>query len=131
MWSWSRGDAPFEGAKYLTNNYSQIYMGGIEVYKVRATFRDFKRRGYFAQDTANGDCVVTSDAAVMAFQLHGKGDRVNYDGTMTEFHTYLDGYFGRPLIPADAYLLRRLNKREKGELEREIAKAEAELKLKG
>lgn len=102
-------------------------MDSVDVYKVRTTFRDLKRRGYFAADNSNGEIMITSDAECMASHLRGKRDRINYEGNLHEFHTYLDRYFGRPLVPHDAFLLRRLFKREISELEIGIEKAEAEL----
>ena len=54
-------------------------------------------------------------------------DRVRYDGDRREFQSYIDGYFGRPLFPAEAYLMRRLDKGKIEELETAFDKAEAEL----
>jgi hypothetical protein len=102
-------------------------MNPVEVYKVRAAFRDFNQRGYYAEDTNNGNWIWASDVVDMARFLCDKRDRVSYDGTQTQVNFYADGYFGRPLIPADAFLLRRLFKKERSELEAEIDKAEAKL----
>ena len=100
-------------------------MESIDVYKVMTSFRDLKWKGFFAEDHDSGLVVLTSDANYMTSHLWEERDRINYYGHRGEYHSYLDGYFGRPLVPADAYLLRRLYKRERDELEKEIDKIES------
>lgn len=45
-----------------------------------------------------------------------KSDEINYVPSQTAMITYLDGYFGRPLIPSNIYVLSSLSRKERKEL---------------
>ena len=97
-------------------------MGDVFVYKIYSTFRNPRKEGFFMEDEKSGDFCVTDDIDFFVRVFRNYRNRLDYSGDRREFCTYSDGDFGRPLIPLNLYLLRRFNKKEIEDLEREIDK---------
>jgi len=99
-------------------------MNQIFVYKIYSTFRKPGMKGFFVEEEKS-NCIDFNAIFALDFliyHLYNKLDQLNYVGDRKEYCSYLGGYFGKPAIPLDSYLLRRLNKKEINNLEKEIKK---------
>ncbi|MDD5650545.1 MAG: hypothetical protein PHF86_09035 [Candidatus Nanoarchaeia archaeon] len=94
----------------------------IFIYRITSSFRDHKLRDFLIENEDSGEIVTTPDIFYLAQHIYDEQDRLNFEGDRTNLHTYLDGYFGRPLVPCDSYLLRKLYKKERANLEQELDK---------
>ena len=84
----------------------------------------YKNNKFFYADDGKKGFLTRCDIPKLACELHEglslsgpvKLDEINYVPPQTAMITYLDGYFGRPLIPNNIYVLSSLSRKERKEL---------------
>ncbi|MBW3011683.1 hypothetical protein KY311_00715 [Candidatus Woesearchaeota archaeon] len=99
---------------------------GDEIYIYRCRGIDTKFWGFHIEQ--GGDQSHVSDIEYAARYIASLNGPRLYNGDRQALVTYLDGYFGRPLVPGNVFRLTHVRGKEKRKLERLIEKELKKLK---